>query len=654
MDGNAGNYPCSQIDLLAHVGTEELLAEEHDGIWLNDLWGWTDPETGKEYALVGMSNGTSFVDISDPVRPVVLGILPEHHAAEGARKNRQQAGMHEGGKSAWRDIKVYKNHAFIVSEDAGHGMQVFDLTQLRNVTNAPVEFAETANYQGIGKAHNLVINEETGFAYAVGANSPGYDCNMGGLHIINIQDPAKPVFAGCFDADGYTHDAQCVIYKGPDPDYAGQEICFNANEDAITLVDVTDKANPALISVNPYEHAAYAHQGWLTEDHRYFISNDELDEYYTGVNTTSYIWDMQDLDNPVLIGEYVSNLSSIDHNLYIKEAIAYEANYTTGLRVLNISDIKNANLQEIAYFDTHPEDNDVKFKGAWSNYPFFESGVVIVSDITHGLYILQPTLGLVGKEAENVISCEGGQATFQVYPNRFDLTYKWQKKEGESYVDLENGSVYSNVNTPKLRINEISTEMEGAAYRLKMTEADGGESYFSEDASLSLSGMPEAAFEYREENGQVIFTNLSTNGTSYTWDFGDGSEPVEEENPTHQYTSHGPFEVRLEVSNDCGSAVFTQTISPITGIEDKELAEKLEIYPNPAKETLHISYRNSPAKVNAISLYSLSGQRLLHQQLKASQDGEAHQIDVSKLAKGVYYLKLTSEKGIVARRVIVE
>ncbi len=396
VDGFAGVYPCKQVDLLAHLSTEELMAEEHHGIWINDLWGWTDPQTGKEYALVGMSNGTSFVDISDPLNPIMLGILPEHHAATGDGSGARLSGVkHDGGKSSWRDIKVYKNHAFIVSEDDGHGMQVFDLTKLREVPNPPAIFAETTNYQGIGKAHNLVINEETGFAFAVGANSAGKTCNGGGLHMINIQEPANPQFAGCYDADGYTHDAQCVIYQGPDADYQGQEICFSANEDAITLVNVSDKAHPLMISSQSYAGVAYVHQGWLTEDQRFFISNDELDEARNGTPTTSYIWDMQDLDKPVLIGTYKSKLTSIDHNLYIKNAVAYESNYTTGLRILNLQGIEEGNLEEIAYFDTYPTHDQPIFEGSWSNYPFFESGVVIVSDITKGLYVLQPTFNAV-------------------------------------------------------------------------------------------------------------------------------------------------------------------------------------------------------------------------------------------------------------------
>ena len=198
----------------------------------NDNWGWQDPATGRQYALVGMTDRASFVDMSDPLNPRVVGILPMPETANG---------------SAWRDIKTYENHAFIVSDGAGaHGMQVFDLTRLRDVTGDPVVFEADAHYTQIASAHNIVINEDTGFAFSVGSSSGGETCG-GGLHIIDVREPKNPTFAGCFSdpqtgraSTGYTHDAQCVTYSGPDADYQGREICFGANETALSIADVTD------------------------------------------------------------------------------------------------------------------------------------------------------------------------------------------------------------------------------------------------------------------------------------------------------------------------------------------------------------------------------------------------------------------------------
>jgi choice-of-anchor B domain-containing protein len=372
--GFADIYPCDNVDLEAFMPLADIGGTRSNSA-ANDIWGWTDPQTGTEYAIIGRVFGTSFVEISDPANPVYLGELVTHGAFG----------------SSWRDIKVYADHAFIVSEARNHGMQVFDLTQLRNVTFPPVTFTETAHYDGIGRAHNIAINEDTGYAYIVGASGKG-SCS-GGLHMVDISTPTAPTSAGCFSNDGYTHDTQCVVYQGPDTTYQGREICFNANEDTLTIVDVTDKGAPVQLSRTGYSGVAYTHQGWLTPNHDYFVQNDELDETDFGHNTRTRIWDVSDLTNLPAPTEFNGPTSAIDHNLYTKGDFAYEANYQAGLSVLDINDPLNAS--EVAFFDTYPDGNAPNFNGAWSNYPYFDSGIVIVSGIEQGLFVLRPNLGPV-------------------------------------------------------------------------------------------------------------------------------------------------------------------------------------------------------------------------------------------------------------------
>lgn len=383
VNGFAGIYPCENVDLLAFMPLSTI-----GGGSGNDIWGWTDPLTGKEYALMGRSSGTAFVDISDPVNPVYVGNLPTHTS-----------------NSSWRDIKVYADYAFVVSEAGGHGMQVFDLTRLRGVVSPPITFTENAHYSGFGGAHNIVINTDTGYAYAVGTSTCG-----GGLHMINISNPLVPTNAGCFSADGYTHDAQCVVYNGPDSAHQGDEICFNANEDTLTIVDVTNKATPIQLSRTGYANDAYTHQVWITEDQTHLLLDDELDELDYGFSTRTYIWDIADLDAPSLLGYYSGTTAAIDHNLYIKDGLAYESNYRAGLQILDIADIANANLSQVAFFDVYPTSNSASFNGSWSNYPFFDSGVVIVSGIEQGLFILQPQFGdfTIGVDDPALSVCSNG------------------------------------------------------------------------------------------------------------------------------------------------------------------------------------------------------------------------------------------------------
>ena len=382
--GEAASFDCGEVDLLSFMPVQAVGGAR--GVQVNDVWGWTDPDTGREYALVGRYDGTAFVDVTDPVNPVFLGDLTLHQGARG---------------NVWRDIKVYKNHAFIVSDGAGpHGMQVFDLTQLRDVRNPPARFTETAHYDGIGSSHNVAINEETGFAYAVGVNAGGETCG-GGLHMIDIQEPTRPTFAGCFadpntgnQGTGYSHDAMCIVYNGPDEAHRGKEICFGANENAISIADVTDKANPVALSSATYPTVSYSHQGWITEDHRYFFLDDEGDEIAgTAERTRTLIFDVADLDDPIMVKEHFGTTSASDHNLYIKANLMYQSNYVAGLRVLDISDPENP--VEVGYFDTVAGENAPGFDGSWSNYPFFASGTIIVTSGREGLFVLRKSDRLI-------------------------------------------------------------------------------------------------------------------------------------------------------------------------------------------------------------------------------------------------------------------
>lgn len=366
INGMAGDYPCNGFDLMSHISAEDLGGEGAEG---NDSWGWTDPLTGKEYALIGTTTGSAFVDLSDPTNPILLGRLPT------ATVN-----------SSWRDIKVYNNHAFVVSEASGHGMQVFDLTRLRNVQNPPETFSADAAYNEFGNAHNIVINEDSGFAYVVGSNT--FD---GGPHFINIQTPTNPLAAGGYANDSYSHDAQVILYNGPDTDHTGKELLIGSNENEVVIVDVSDKNNPSQISNIDYSNIGYTHQGWFTDDMTYFLLGDEIDEINFGGNSRTLVFDFTDLDNPIFHLEYLGPTTAIDHNGYVVGNTFYIANYTAGIRAVDISNISSGVMVETGFIDTFPSNDNTAFNGAWNIYPFFPSGNILVSDIEGGMFIVRPT-----------------------------------------------------------------------------------------------------------------------------------------------------------------------------------------------------------------------------------------------------------------------
>ena len=389
VEGMAGAFGCSGVDLVAQVTLDEFGEGTSRG---NDIWGWTDPESGVEYALVGLDDGTVFVSMEDPTAPVVLGKLPTTTTAV-----------------TWRDIKTYADHAYIGSEAPQHGMQVFDLTRLRGLeASDPIRiFEPDVLFTDVGSSHNVVIDEESGFAYLVGFRpNPTADlpaaCDVPGFMAVDIREPKNPTFAGCFSdaaievagrTAGYTHDAQCLVYRGPDADYQGRQLCFAANEDVVTVFDVEDKQNVSIISMAQYPGATYSHQGWLTSDQRYLLLDDELDEI-SGVSATqrTLVFDLADLDEPEFMYEWDSGLPVIDHNQYVVGNYSYQSNYKAGLRIIDVSRIGEGEMTEVGFFDTFPQGQDVQFGGQWSNFPYFESGLVIANDSQNGLFILQPTI----------------------------------------------------------------------------------------------------------------------------------------------------------------------------------------------------------------------------------------------------------------------
>ena len=380
--GSVEIFECNNIEVVSFTPVSQLGGAR--GVWVNDVWGWTDPETGKDYALVSRRDGAAFVDLSDPGAPRLVGSLPR---TSGSRP------------SVWRDIKVYGNHAFVVSDGAGaHGMQVFDLTRLRSVQGDAVTFDADAHYDRIFSAHNLVADTASGFLYIAGANGGGETCG-GGLHMVDARNPKSPVFAGCYsdptgpNSRGYSHDAQCVVYSGPDERYTGRQICVGSNEGEINVADVTDKDSPVPLGRASYPNVAYAHQGWFDESQRYFYMGDEGDEVSGLVEgTRTLVWDLSELDDPILVREYIAPVEATDHNLFVRGDRVYQSNYGSGLRVLDISDPENP--YEVAFFDSAPRGNNEAGmssaqSGAWSNYPFFESGLVVFTSVREGLFVVR-------------------------------------------------------------------------------------------------------------------------------------------------------------------------------------------------------------------------------------------------------------------------
>ncbi|MDG2031474.1 MAG: choice-of-anchor B family protein [Phycisphaerales bacterium] len=383
-NGIAGTGGGEGIQLAANITMGEIDSGE-DG---NDIWGYTSA-SGREYALMGTTSGTSFIEVTNPGNPQIVGYI-------------------DGPNSLWRDVKTYGPFAYIVSE-GGSGIQVISLS---GIDNGNISLASTITTGGGTATHNVAIDPVRGMLARCGGGSSGirlYDL------LIN---PTNPPFVGEW-SDEYVHDAQLhTMTTGP---YAGRTIAFccgglngGSTNTGLDIIDVTSPSNPVRLGGVQYPGGSYCHQGWLSADEQYFYINDEL---YSGTSST-FIVRVSDLQNPAFVTRWTNNNSAICHNLYVAGDLIYCANYQSGLRVLDKSNPQA--LTEVAFYDTYPSGDNQSFNGLWSVYPYFDSGTVIGSDIESGLFVWSTDLSYIGfnvTELPDPISSSGAMVSVEMLPN---------------------------------------------------------------------------------------------------------------------------------------------------------------------------------------------------------------------------------------------
>ena len=366
-------WPCEKVELIAHIPNEDT-----GGANANDIWGWTDPMDGREYVLLGKRDGTWVIEVTDPSQARIVGELPSTGLAN----------------SLWRDIKVVGHHMVVVSEAVDSRLQVFDLTRLRDYTiiAPPVTFSTDTLLTGFGKAHNLAIHEEDSLVFVCGPNA------VEGLLVYDFSAPDDPILVGSW-SEAYVHDAQVVTYSGPDLDHQGKRIALACSAGSFRILDVTDPSDITEISSGGHQPYGYIHQGWLTPDQSHFLLGDESDESTMLVpGTHTYVFDVQDLDAPVLLSAEDLGTEGTDHNLYTRGHFVSESNYRDGWRLFVFDSEAEQTLQPKAFFDSQPDMDGPGFEGSWSNYPYFDSGTIAVSDQSEGLFLIRTSFMRVWPE----------------------------------------------------------------------------------------------------------------------------------------------------------------------------------------------------------------------------------------------------------------
>lgn len=462
VDGSAGGFPCRSIDLLARVSTTG------NGT-VRAVETWTDPVDGTEYAMVLVTIGTLFYDISDPTNPILVA------------KMRYALGC---CVSYATDVAIYDDHAFIVGfqGEKGREMQVFDLARLRDVTTPPVDFEHDAIYSGFESASKVTANPDTGFLY-----TGRTDTCSNGMQMIDVTTPTSPTSAGCWDTSGAIDMAQCVVWRGPDPDYLDRELCFAANADALLILDVTDKTSPAIVSRTLYPESGRPIYGALTEDQTYFLLADSGDEYRVTHPTWTYLWDLSDLDAPTYAIHEAPSYARDQQNL-VRGQFVYQANTLAGVRILDLHPIAEGRLDEIAFYDPIPNsDAPAYVVGSAFDIAVSGSGKVLMAGGKEEFLVLGPDL-CTDPPAPGTPSVQATASnTLQVdWTGAPDTTFNVYRATG-ACPGVASEQVASQLATPSF-VDTVAGQIEHA-YVVTAVDASGRcESDFSVCASALATG----------------------------------------------------------------------------------------------------------------------------------------------------------------------
>lgn len=441
----------------------------------NDCWGYVSP-SGREYALSGLSNKVAFFEITNPNAPVLVGSIAHNN-------------------STWCGIKVYGSYAYVGTEASGTGVQVIDMS---NIDNGVITLVKTI--ASPGRVHTLVLNPDSKTLYTCGTNE-----GTGTTMAFDLTNPANPVRVGANSlSPNYLHEAIVVSYTTGAA--AGKEIMYGFSEGrGVDVIDVTDKSNPIFLRRATYPSMGYCHQGWISEDRKYLYMDDEFDENNLGVNTRSLMFDIQDPANTFYIGTFSTGMPTIDHNQYVVDGFIFQANYTSGLRIWDISQAPT-NPTAAGWYDTMPSSDAKSYNGAWSNYPFFPSGTVIVSDIDGGFFCLNVTEATTRWRAVS-----SSQAASNTTPNG---SLSSIANSDNTYMTLTNSDL---VSTEMIQVNLTTTAYDTKPTKIRLvSEGFGKAPVIGRQSAANAVSQYTELYNWSTAQYELIDQRVITNEASFT------------------------------------------------------------------------------------------------------------------------------------------
>lgn len=583
----------------------EMLGQKSYSQDLSDVWGYVD-EQGNEYALVGVYNGFSIVNVTDPANP-------------------EEVYFKSGPQSIWRDIKSYGDYAYISNESSG-GVLIVDMSPLPDG-----EITNTANYTGdqypFQSIHNLYI-DESGKMYIMGA-----DNGSGGAIICDLtQDPMNPQELGRFNTY-YLHDGMArgdtlwggAIYQGK-----------------LVAIDVSNPENPQIMGTVSTP-SQFTHNAWVSKDGSHVFTTDEVEDGYVAA------YDVTDLSNISETDRIQSNPFDdvIPHNAHVLDNFIVTSYYTDGVVVFDAT--KPGNLTKVGQFDTSPNYSGGGFNGCWGAYPFLPSGNILASDIEEGLYILSSDYSAVAYLEGMVTDDFTGDPLPNVEVNVLGTNLSTETDFDGSF---EFGATISGIYDIEFSLADYATKVVPVEFEsgevVEMDVKMSALSYLEGMVMDSLNSNPLANVEVHVLETELI---TQTNENGY-FDF----QAVISGTYDVQFSADAYVTKIRPVEFQRGEVVEMEVYlvdSVYTNVKEVAGGFEFSLYPTPFRQniTLEYSFNKPPGNNFLVKVTDAYGKSVMTKEFKETQNVLRFGRD---LKAGIYFVSLISDKALLRVEKIIK